>query len=313
MNKFIFESLRTVRRSIILDTDIGPDCDDVGAIAVMYYLAKKHNTNVLGVVSCSSSEYATGCIDALNNFCGFPDVPVGTYDKPGLFENYIKYNKYIAENFSEAYKANALKAEKATNMYRRLLANSPNSSVMLITIGTLNNIADLMRSAPDAISPYSGMDLIRNKVYCIVSMAGKYPEGPEFNIMCKADDAKKVFEECPVPVIYSDFDLGYTIKTGYKGIPEYRGVNNPLYIAYKLWSDGKLENSSYDLTAVHFAFEGEGDHYSLSEPIKLTVNLDDNSNKFEQDDGTVKQFLIKKKKTDIEIAHYLNNILLSYL
>lgn len=84
-----------------------------------------------------------------------------------------------------------------------------------------------------------------------------------------------------------------------------------LHISYG--ADGKLENSSFDLTAVHFAFEGEGDHYSLSEPIKLTVNPEDNgSNSFEPGDGTVKQFLMKKKKTDIEIAHYLNNILLSF-
>lgn len=236
MDKFIFESLRTVRRSIILDTDIGPDCDDVGAIAVMYYLAKKYNTKVLGVVTCSSSPYAPGCIDALNNYCGFPDVAIGAYDKPGLFEDYTKYNKHIAENFSEAYKTNTLKVEKATTLYRRLLANSPNNSVILITIGTLNNIADLMNSPPDSISPYNGMDLIKNKVYCIVSMAGKYPNGPEFNIMCKADDAKKVFEECPVPVIYSDFDLGYTIKTGFKGVVESKYKDSPIFVAYKLWS-----------------------------------------------------------------------------
>ena len=43
MKKFLFEPLRTVRRSLILDTDIGPDCDDVGALAVMYIL-KRHNT-----------------------------------------------------------------------------------------------------------------------------------------------------------------------------------------------------------------------------------------------------------------------------
>ena len=313
MNKFIFESLRTVRRSLIVDTDIGPDCDDVGALAVLYYLAKKHNTKVLGVVSCSSSEYAPGCIDAVNNFCGFPDVPIGTYTKPGLFEEYTKYNKFLAENFSEAYKNNSLEVEDAVKLYRRLLANSPNNSVILVTIGTLNNIADLMDSPPDAISPYSGLELIQNKVYSMVSMAGKYPNGPEFNIMQHPESAKRVFENFPVPVIYSDFDLGYTIKTGYKNVDEERYKDNPLYLSYKLYTDGTMENSSYDLTAIQFAFEGEGDYYTLSEPVRLTVDLEDNgSNHFEVGVEDSKQFLMQKKRTDIEISHYLNNILLSF-
>ena len=31
----IFESLKQKPRGVILDTDIGPDCDDVGALAVL--------------------------------------------------------------------------------------------------------------------------------------------------------------------------------------------------------------------------------------------------------------------------------------
>jgi inosine-uridine nucleoside N-ribohydrolase len=81
-NKFIFESLKTVRRSIILDTDIGPDCDDAGAMAIMYNLAKRYNTKVLGINCCSSNQYGPGCIDAINNFCGFASTPIGTYKNP---------------------------------------------------------------------------------------------------------------------------------------------------------------------------------------------------------------------------------------
>lgn len=314
MKKFLFEPLRTVRRSLILDTDIGPDCDDVGALAVMYYLAKRHNTKVLGVMSCSSSEYAPGCIDAINSYCGFPDIPIGTYKKPGLFEDYTKYNKFIAENFSEAYKNGTLQVEDAVQLYRRLLANSPNNSVIIVTIGTLNNIAELMDSPPDAISPFSGIELVQNKVYSMVSMAGKYPNGPEFNIVQHPESAKRVFENFPVPVVYSDFDLGYTVKTGFKNIDEDKYKDNPIYLSYKLYTDETLENSSYDLTAVHFAFEGEGDYYNLSGPVRLTVDLEaSGSNTFEEDGiEDSNQYLMRKKRTDIELSHYLNNILLSF-
>ena len=114
MKKFLFEPLRTVRRSLILDTDIGPDCDDVGALAVMYYLAKRHNTKVLGVMSCSSSEYAPGCIDAINSYCGFPDIPIGTYKNPDC-SKITQYNKFIAENSQKRIKTGPFKSKMRFN------------------------------------------------------------------------------------------------------------------------------------------------------------------------------------------------------
>lgn len=38
---------------IILDTDIGPDCDDAGAIAVLNVLADKGEANILGLINSS--------------------------------------------------------------------------------------------------------------------------------------------------------------------------------------------------------------------------------------------------------------------
>ena len=41
---------------IILDTDIGPDCDDVGAISVLHALANNGETEILGIMCCTSSQ-----------------------------------------------------------------------------------------------------------------------------------------------------------------------------------------------------------------------------------------------------------------
>ncbi len=311
-NKFLFEPLKLVRRSVILDTDIGPDCDDVGAMALLYASAKKYNTNVLGVVSCSSNQYAPGCIDAINKFCGYPDVPVGTYKKGSVLEEDTKYNRYIAENFSESFANGTLTVHDSVSLYRSLLANSQNNSIIIITIGTLNNIAALIESKPDSISPFSGFDLVKNKVYCIVSMAGFFPSGREFNIVCDGNSAKKVFESKIVPIIFSGFEIGESIKTGFKGLEDSKYKDNPLYLAYKLYTGGGMENASFDLTAVQFAFEGEGENYYLSSPGQMSVDTDNNDTNSFVPDENGNQYHMIKRISDIEIAHGLNNILQSF-
>ena len=53
---------------IILDTDIGPDCDDVGAISVLHALANNGETEILGIMCCTSSQWGAPCINAIKTY-----------------------------------------------------------------------------------------------------------------------------------------------------------------------------------------------------------------------------------------------------
>ena len=66
---------------IILDTDIGPDCDDAGAMAVLHVLANNNEAEILGIMCCTSSQWGAPCIDAINTYYGRGYLPVGTYTK----------------------------------------------------------------------------------------------------------------------------------------------------------------------------------------------------------------------------------------
>ena len=55
-------------RKIILDTDMGPDCDDAGALAVLHALADRGKASILGVMYCTSIPTGPACIDAINRF-----------------------------------------------------------------------------------------------------------------------------------------------------------------------------------------------------------------------------------------------------
>ena len=62
---------------LILDTDMGPDYDDVGAMAVMYALADSGKVQVLATLSSNKDERTVPCIEVLNTYFNRPDMPVG--------------------------------------------------------------------------------------------------------------------------------------------------------------------------------------------------------------------------------------------
>ena len=58
----------------------------------------------------------------------------------------------------------------------------PDKSVTVITVGFLTNLKKLLQSKADMFSPLSGEQLVKQKVKQLVSMAGKFPSGSEFNV-----------------------------------------------------------------------------------------------------------------------------------
>ena len=76
-------------KNIIIDTDIGPDCDDVGALAMLNIYANQGLCRILGVSHCTSNPYGAGTIDVINRYYGRPDVAIGTYYGEGFLTDEI--------------------------------------------------------------------------------------------------------------------------------------------------------------------------------------------------------------------------------
>lgn len=265
----MFESLKNKNRRVILDTDIGPDCDDVGALAVLFSYSKEYNVPVLGVCNCTSNIYGSATIDAMKEFCNADDFTIGMYSKPCFYADAIKYNKFIAEKYSKKYIDGKLEILPHVTFYRKLLANAEDDGVILITIGMFNALADFLKSEPDEISPLSGIELAKQKIHALVSMAAVYPAGREFNVICDYEASKFCFEKFPRPIYLSDFKIGYSVFTGYDPSKAAEHKDDIIFDSYyhytKDWPAPGF-NRSFDLTAVQFAFEGVGDIYGLTAP-----------------------------------------------
>ena len=323
----VFEPLCKKPRAVILDTDIGPDCDDVGALVCLIDYAKKYGFPILGICNCTSNKAGTGTIDAVCRHCGIETPYLGQWSGEGFQDEPAchKYNDAVAEKFSEAYRNGTLKTADEVTFYRTLLAGAEDDSVMIITIGMFNDLAALLRSGADEISPLSGMELVKAKVNCLVSMAAILPEGRECNVISDYKAAEAVFNEWPTAVYLSDFHIGWKIMTGYEHIQDPAVFEaHPLALAYHLYTRGWTHlpaegmNSSYDLTAIQFAVEGEGERYSLLEPVDLEFyaaipeqpDLVDATRAIPNPEGKFR--FMKKEASDEEIRDSLNDILRSY-
>lgn len=283
------------KRSVILDTDISSDCDDAGAIAIMMQYIKKYQVNLLGICNCTSNAYGNGAIRAICEHYGLSEPVMGRAEvKPSEAFN-SKYNKEITHKYCK-YENSACAAMSDTDFYNKLLSDVPDNSVTIITIGMLTDISAALNR--DAL-------LFNKKVNSIIAMAGKFPTGKEFNAETDPFALKNVLEKFRNLMVFSGHEVGKDIKTGFDAEFE----NNPVFDCYKLQCTGELPylNSSYDLTAIQYAFEGEGTFYQISKPVNISVSTD-GSIKSVKDKNSNRYYIIKQG-TDSELEKELNELL----
>lgn len=261
------ELLKTTPK-IIFDTDIGGDCDDAGALALLHRLCNKGEAELLAVTACYATPYVAGCIDAINTYFG-RIVPIGVnYAKKS--KNRGVYAGELCDNFPNRYPADKFGTDQAApdtlTVLRKTLAAAEDHSVTLVVTGTLSSMAKLIVSGADASSPLTGKELVRNKIVRTVVMGGRFfeswpmtifPDGNdsgmhvtwEWNIRGTGyGDAKTVCDEWVGELIFSSYEIGSYIRT-MVGYPSRAEEDDPVARAYDLHNGG-AGRCSWDLTAM---------------------------------------------------------------
>jgi len=179
------------------------------------------------------------------------------------------------------------------------LSAQPDKSVVICTVGFLTNMKDLLLSDGDEISPLSGRELILKKVKHLVSMAGRFPEGSEFNVQSDTPASIVVFTNWPTDIIISGFEIGRYVLTG-KRLVQMDVQNNPVKETYELCfaEDGPNGRNSWDQTAVLVATKGFDPYYDTE---RGTMNVDNEGrNTWMQDEnGTHIRLIAKMPPADV--------------
>lgn len=266
---FLSPQKEAVPIPVIFDTDMGPDYDDAGAIALLYAFADSNKINVLATMASTRYEGVAGVLNVFNTYFKRPDMPIGVPVGNAVEQrDWQHWTDSLLARYPHQIKKNS-DAEDAVNLYRKLLAKQPDNSVTIITVGFLTNIANLLQSKPDKYSPLSGVELVKKKVKKMVSMAGKFPEGKEFNVFKDIEASQYAFAHFPKPLYFCGFEIGEQIKCGLPLIHNEAVQNNPTKDVFRISIPQAAEDSagrkSWDEVTTLIAISDYTPYYSTRE------------------------------------------------
>jgi inosine-uridine nucleoside N-ribohydrolase len=276
---------------IIFDTYIGPDYDDIGAIAILHALADSGECKILATMASNQHERIASVLDVMNTYFNRPDLPIGVVRGNAVnMKAPQKWDSLIVANYPHTIKTN-LEAEDALKLYRKILSSQPDSSVTIVTVGFMTNMANLLQSEPDEFSPLKGVDLVKQKVKILVSMAARF-DGEmgtfkEFNVVKDSIASKTTFDHWPTPILFSGFEIGWPIHTGLPIINNTSVSNSPVKdvftVSVPMDPMDSLGRMSWDETAVLVAVRGYEKYFGV---VKGKIICNENGSNSWDTNGT---------------------------
>ncbi|MBI1310501.1 nucleoside hydrolase [bacterium] len=274
------------RIPVIFDTDITGDVDDVLALAMLHALADRGECSIEAVTVSKINPLAAAFVDAVNTFYGRPDIPIGVTRDAQIRDSRYLHLVQTKDGDRFRYPHDLLSgndAPDAVTVLRRILAQSDDHSMTLVQVGLAANLADLIESKPDDISPLSGPELIRRKVKLVSVMAGAFAavQGNdhylEANVRNGVGSMQCFAKAWPadVSVVWSDFQIGIAAPYPRESIARdfaYR-KHHIVKEAYLLHSGPNHDRPTWDLTSVLHAVRPGDDYFGLSP--SGTVSVDD--------------------------------------
>ncbi|MBQ6769453.1 MAG: nucleoside hydrolase [Bacteroidales bacterium] len=270
---------------VILDCDMGSSTDDLFALMMLYRYMDMKRCDLIGVVVDRMGKANADVVDVMNNFYGYPDIPIGLETKgvetPHVFITY--HNAPYARTTEAVPMFERSVGDEGTYMegyklYRKLLSEQPDHSVTIASIGFVTSLSRLLESGPDEFSPLNGVELVRTKVKEVYAMGGVFGEAvePDYNFKAAIDFSLKFFELWPkdVDIIFSPGEVGDPLD--YRPETVIADMNwtdtHPIKWIYQ-FLNCDTGQKMWDPQAVIHAVEGD-DFYKLSERgwVTLTPN-----------------------------------------
>jgi inosine-uridine nucleoside N-ribohydrolase len=308
ISNYCFAQIQPV--PIIFDSDMGPDYDDAGAIAILHALVDNGYAKLLATCSSTKYEGVAGVLSAFNTYFKRSELPIGI--PKGIASkarDWQHWTDTILAKYPHGIKKNE-DVPDAIEVYRKSLSSQPDNSVIIVTVGFLTNLANLLETKADKYSSLSGKDLIRKKVKRLVSMAGCFPAGKEYNVFTDSVSSKKVFENWPTEILFEGFETGVKVKTGLPLIWNVEIKNSPVKDVFSICipkSKGDAEGRmSWDEIAVLVAVKGYKPWFIIEKGKIIIEN--DGSNKW--DSSGLGQYYLKLQQPISKVEEVRNNLMM---
>ena len=291
-------------KQIFIDTDMGSDCDDVAAVAIMAHFHKLGKINLLGVSHTSANPRVVEYLDMVCRFYGYKTKNLATASKEwGIGEFREGFFDDVLKDFSYGAPESGL---NAVQLMRKQLAKVKDATILCI--GPLNNMSRFLDSPPDEISPLSGKEILAQNVKEVVAMGGIFADkryafygetfDVEYNIKSDVYSSKNFIENCPAKMTFVEFELGYNVKTFADTVASM--LETPIKRAYKLFKVDSRE--SWDVIAALYCLFGENGYYRASADGECVVEDNGKTNFYEKQGGK-HRYLIETASKESIVAY----------
>ncbi len=295
---------------IVFDSDMGPDYDDVGAIALLHAFADSGYAKILATVASTKYDGVAAVLNVFNTYFNHEKIPIGVpKGKALILRDWQHWTDTLLAKYPHKISDNNA-AEDAVALYRKILSKQPAHSVTIVTIGFLTNLKGLLQSKADAYSFLNGKELVAEKVKKLVCMAGKFPEGFEFNVDKDIPASQFVFDNWPTNILFSGFEIGEKIKAGLPLVRNNAIHNSPVKDVFSLCIPMAIEDSagrkSWDETAVLVAVRGFAPYYRLNYGH---ISVGDDGKNTWTNIGKTQAYLVEARPYR-EVETYINNAIM---
>lgn len=301
--------------TVIFDTDIGNDIDDVLALQMLYNYQDKGLVDLIGITISKANHNVIRYVDGFNRFNRKPNIPIGFVYEGSNPDS----GKYVCQTLNTIIDGQPILLPKLSIvdhlpegyiLMRKLLADKPDNSVVMITVGPATNIARLLDSKPDIFSELDGIELVKKKVKFLSIMSGTYSadtlNNPEWNVLQDLSSARIVYEKWPAEIIASGSEIGAKILYPHQSIlNDFLDSNkNPLCVSYKIYDKMPYDRPTWDLTSVLYAIESKDSHFDVSSKGKITIDEKGFSRFTPSDQGKHLYLIIKNE----EVQYIVNKL-----
>lgn len=269
---------RPERVPVIFDTDMVNSIDDSLALAMLHGYEDRGMIDLLAVTVSYDDPAVAPYVDAVDTWYGHPDVTVAVIGANGVAEGRDAFHRQVAADTARFPHdiTDSAQVDRALSQLRRRLAAEPDHSVVIVSTGFSTNLAQLLASPADEVSPLDGRSLVQAKVKLLAVTAGDVVRAqPEFNTARDPLSARIVFDQWPTPVVIGEWHVGANLPfplDALGGSPD-----NPVltaavqYGANALLVEFPYEPPSFDPATVLAAVE-PGAYLALGEPGRLTID-----------------------------------------
>jgi len=268
---------------LIFDTDMGNDIDDALALALIHALQDRGECELLAVTITKDNPHAAAFCDLVNTFYGRGNIPIGKVvdGKTPNEGGFVGKVANAADRGKQRYHHNLLAAgaiPNAATVLREVLAKQEDGSTVIVQVGFSTNLARLLSSKPDSISPLDGKSLIAKKVRLLSVMGGYFGSQPrkgfgEYNIKIDLPASKKLVQDWPGDIVFSGYEIGLAIQYPAVSIAnDYNSVKyHPVREAYKYYQNFPYDRATWDLTSVLYAVRPEREYFALSDRGRVSI------------------------------------------